>query len=507
MGNNGNPDEFDPTKDDGFLKNLEKTLESSDYGNEVIDIDTGDVTTSILTIGEDGKNEEDGEEVSLPVIDTSSIYEEEVPMEKEVGDDVIENISNQLASQVGMEYNIQEELKKKVRQTEGKPIWLMPTIIAAGVFLIGVLFLFVSKTGRNFLLSHGIGKLFADNATYVPEEGRKVAKGILFLLPSFAGNEPEQGDGEVIPQPVPGYEEITPEPSAEPSVTEEPQKEPEVVHHFLVLGMDDASDGGEVSSDLILMVTVKAGSGEVKLTTILRDLFVSMPGSGEDKLCLAHAKGGIGLVYDTLEKNLGIRPDGYFLFSYDKFRSFVDYVGGVNISLTAKEADYLNKTNYISKPENRVVVNGENHLNGDQALGYCRIRHVGTAQNEYNDIGRTARCQRIIMALYEQNKGRGIMELYSILTECFRMLTTDINGEECSNYLNLFLNMPQVAFSSYRIPAEGSYTTSIIRGKVALVADLGQNRALWQEFLYPPEPEEEETQTMKQDAAIPNIAP
>ena len=50
MGNNGNPDEFDPTKDDGFLKNLEKTLESSDYGNEVIDIDTGDVTTSILTI-------------------------------------------------------------------------------------------------------------------------------------------------------------------------------------------------------------------------------------------------------------------------------------------------------------------------------------------------------------------------------------------------------------------------------------------------------------------------
>ncbi len=235
MGNNGNPDEFDPTKDDGFLKNLEKTLESSDYGNEVIDIDTGDVTTSILTIGEDGKNEEDGEEVSLPVIDTSSIYEEEVPMEKEVGDDVIENISNQLASQVGMEYNIQEELKKKVRQTEGKPIWLMPTIIAAGVFLIGVLFLFVSKTGRNFLLSHGIGKLFADNATYVPEEGRKVAKGILFLLPSFAGNEPEQGDGEVIPQPVPGDEEITPEPSAEPSVTEEPQKEPEVVHHFWCL--------------------------------------------------------------------------------------------------------------------------------------------------------------------------------------------------------------------------------------------------------------------------------
>ncbi|MDE7327715.1 MAG: LCP family protein [Lachnospiraceae bacterium] len=503
MGENENPDDFDPTMDTRFLKNLEKTLESSEYGNEVIDIDTGDTTTSILTIGEDGENKEGFKEVSLPVIDTSSIYEEEMPMEKEVDDDVIENISSQLASQVGMEYIIQEEQRKKVRPAGKKPVWLLPALVAAGVFLVGGLFLFVSKTGRNFLLSHGIGKLFADNATYMPEGGRKVAKGILFLLPSFAGDEPDPGSQVT---PGPDQESPTPEPSLEPSVTEVPPEPEEIIRHFLVLGMDDAAQGGEVSSDLIMMVTVKE-SGEVKLTTILRDLFVSMPGRGEDKLCLAHARGGIGLVYDTLEENLGIRPDGYFLFSYDKFRSFIDRVGGVNLSLTAKEADYLNKTNFISKPENRVMVNGENHLNGDQALGYCRIRHVGTAQNEYNDIGRTARCQRVIMALYEQNRGRGIAELYGILTECFRMLTTDITGEECSNYLNMFLNMPKVTFSSYRIPAEGSYTTSIIRGRAALVADLGQNRALWQEFLFPKKAEQEDTVTEPVDVAVPGTTP
>ncbi len=240
---------------------------------------------------------------------------------------------------------------------------------------------------------------------------------------------------------------------------------------------------------------MNATRGEVKLTTILRDLFVTMPGSGEDTLCLAYARGGIALVYDTLERNLGIRPDGYLLFSYDKFRSFVDRLGGVTISLTAKEADYLNKTNYISMPENRTVASGENHLNGDQALGYCRIRHVGTAQNEYNDIGRTARCQRFIMALYEQNRGRGAAELYGILRECFALVTTDITGEECSSYLNLFLNMPESTFSTYRIPAEGSYTTSIIRGRAALVADLAENRAMWQDFLFPPRQPEKEGNT------------
>ena len=69
------------------------------------------------------------------------------------------------------------------------------------------------------------------------------------------------------------------------------------------------------------------------------------------------------------------------------------------------------------------------------------------------------------------------------------MLTTDITGEDCSDYLNLFLTMPTATFSSYRIPAEGSYTTSIIRGQAALVADLRQNRTLWQEFLYPKVPD------------------
>lgn len=162
------------------------------------------------------------------------------------------------------------------------------------------------------------------------------------------------------------------------------------------------------------------------------------------------------------------------------------------MTLTAKEADYLNKTDYISQPENRTLVVGDNHLNGDQALGYCRIRHVGTAQNEYNDIGRTARCRRFIEALYTQSMDKNLGELYQNLKQCFALLTTDITGDECTSYLEKFLNMKKAEFSYFRIPAEGSYTTSIIRGKSTLVADLVQNRLLWKEFLFPEREESEE---------------
>lgn len=470
MEKNENPEEFDPTENDGFLQNLEEVFKAAEFENEAIDIDT-ESETSILTIREEAPEE-------LPVIDTSDIYGDEVPEEKEVDDEVIENISNQLASQVGAEYSVQQELKKR----KEKPVWALPAGIAAGVFLLGILLFAVSKPGRNFLISHGIGKIFGNQTTYAPEESRALRNGLLCFFPSFDEKMPEDGGEE----DAPAQEEPTPAATAAPA---EPQEE--AIFHFLVLGMDEQEENGEASSDLMLVVTVNAENGEIKLTTILRDLFVSLPGIGEEKICMAHTRGGISLVYDTLELNLGIRPDGYFLFSYDKFRDFIDRLGGVDIALTAKEADYLNKTNYISRPENRVLVNGENHLNGDQALGYCRIRHVGTAQNEYNDIGRTARCQRLIMALYEQNRSRSAAELYSILTDCFSMLTTDITGEECSSYLNKFLNMPEITFSSYRIPAEGSYTTGIIRGRAALVADLAENSALWQEFLFPPDTQEE----------------
>jgi len=58
MEKNEYPDDFDPTRDEGFLKNLEKVLASSAYENEAIDIDTGDQNTSILTIGEDVEEEQ-----------------------------------------------------------------------------------------------------------------------------------------------------------------------------------------------------------------------------------------------------------------------------------------------------------------------------------------------------------------------------------------------------------------------------------------------------------------
>ena len=61
---------------------------------------------------------------------------------------------------------------------------------------------------------------------------------------------------------------------------------------------------------------------------VLRDLFVNLPGIGDDKICTAYTRGGITLVYQALEDSLGLRPDGYLLFTYDGFRALIDRLCG-----------------------------------------------------------------------------------------------------------------------------------------------------------------------------------
>ncbi|MDE7297694.1 MAG: LCP family protein, partial [Lachnospiraceae bacterium] len=327
------PEEFDPSGTNEFQENLAKAIGEEESKVE-IDIETDD-SPSILTISEDSPEEQELDE--LPVIDTSCIFEDEIPEEQEVDDEVLEIISSQLASQVGNDYPEDAETEKKRRL----PVWVLPVAVTLSCIALVAFLLCGTKAGRNFLLAHGIGKIFGDNTTYEPADATPApdASSAPSDIPQLTGEAEPTSQPEEVPTPEPTGE-ITP--SAEPTAPPDEPKE-QSIFHFLLLGMDEEEE--QKSSDLMMLLTIDTAAGKVKLTTILRDLFVSLPGIGDDKICTAYAKGGISLVYQVMEESLGLRPDGYLLFTYDGFRSLIDRLGGIDMTLTAKEADYLNKTN------------------------------------------------------------------------------------------------------------------------------------------------------------------
>jgi anionic cell wall polymer biosynthesis LytR-Cps2A-Psr (LCP) family protein len=160
------------------------------------------------------------------------------------------------------------------------------------------------------------------------------------------------------------------------------------------------------------------------------------------------------------------------------FMDIVDMLGGIDIELSQKEADYLNsRGNWDVNPGSAgkwKLKAGMNHLTGEQALAYSRIRAVGNA-----DFGRTDRQRKVLTILVNKCKDLNMIELNNLLQKVLPMITTDLSNSEILGYaLEVFPLLSNLTIETMRIPANGAYKSQSIRGMSVLVPDLTKNREL-----------------------------
>ena len=242
------------------------------------------------------------------------------------------------------------------------------------------------------------------------------------------------------------------------TVTTADNKEKEVSHivNILLIGVEEFENAR--NTDTMMVATMNTKDNSLKLTSLMRDLYVQIPGYKDNKLNSAYSKGGIELLYETIELNFDIHLDGYCLVNFDAFEKIVDMVGGVEITLTSKEANYLNTTNYISNREERNVVEGKQTMSGNQALGYCRVRRVSTG-TENNDYGRTQRQRIVLEAIYNKLKKKNIIELALLMKDILTKIPieTDIKEADFKNYLEEAVDLKVKEIDTYRVPSDGSF--------------------------------------------------
>ena len=126
------------------------------------------------------------------------------------------------------------------------------------------------------------------------------------------------------------------------------------IKNIALFGLDSRSDGTEgdsSNSDVIMVLTVDNKHKKLKLTSILRDSYVSIEGetsSGEhvdymDKINAAYSVGGYELAIRTLNRNFGLNIMDYVTIDFTDTAAIVDAFGGVEISLTAEEKWEINQ--------------------------------------------------------------------------------------------------------------------------------------------------------------------
>ncbi len=157
----------------------------------------------------------------------------------------------------------------------------------------------------------------------------------------------------------------------------------------------ELATGGEVGTertDTIMLIHVPK-SGPSTMVSIPRDSYVTIPGSGRDKINASFAIGGPQLLVRTVEEATGVRIDHYAQIGFSGFAGIVDALGGIDVCLDRPIDDPLAGINLPA---------GCQKLNGAQSLGFVRTRATDLA-----DIDRINNQRKFLSALLAKASSPG----------------------------------------------------------------------------------------------------
>lgn len=216
--------------------------------------------------------------------------------------------------------------------------------------------------------------------------------------------------------------------------------------NILLIGQDRRPGEGRQRSDSMILVTVNKSKKTITLTSFMRDQYVQIPGYMPHKLNHTYQYGGMKLLNETLRLNFGVRVDGNVEVDLNGFTKVINLLGGVEINMTEKEAEYIGACFH------KEMKAGVNLLNGDEAMLYSQLREIDT------DYRRAERQRKVLMAIINKYKNQPLDELLSLTEQILPLVTTDMSNTEILGYaLEIFPMLTEMQYGTMRIPVEGTF--------------------------------------------------
>lgn len=255
------------------------------------------------------------------------------------------------------------------------------------------------------------------------------------------------------------------------------QKDDSIIN-ILLVGSDKRVDWSEAGrSDSTMIATLDLKNKRLKITSLMRDMYVPIPNYGENKFNVAYSYGGVPLLYQTIAQNFDIKLDGFIVVDFDAFIKVINTIGGVKIELTDAEQKYL--TTAYKKGTVLKLKKGVNNMNGAQALAYCRIR-----QDAQGDFGRTERQRKVMQSIFHKAKKMSFSQLVELAEEVMPYISTDLTNDEIISYLTSIIMLGTTEIDQMRLPLDGSFENTRIDKKAVLIPDLEVNKQALQEFIF-----------------------
>lgn len=257
--------------------------------------------------------------------------------------------------------------------------------------------------------------------------------------------------------------------------------------NILLMGGDSRDMNAYGLTDSIMILSINRDEALVKMTSVMRDTWVNIPGHGSQKINAAQNYGGPELAVQTVNENFGTDIEDYVLVNMEDLMQIVDLMGGVVVDVSENERkvanDYINEydrwTNTVGYTgERQITETGVIRLNGLQAMGYCRDRYTGS------DFDRVMRQQEVLISLATEAQEMEVEDLLNVAGQIADIVNTSLDKEELEDLATAFMVMEVEDVQQYRIPADGAFQSGTFSGTWMIKPDLAKNQQLLHQFIY-----------------------
>ncbi|WP_432403026.1 LCP family protein [Wukongibacter sp. M2B1] len=222
------------------------------------------------------------------------------------------------------------------------------------------------------------------------------------------------------------------------------------IEHILLVGIDSRrNDFKYARADSIIIASINKATSQIKLTSIMRDTYVKIPRHKNNRINAAYAYGGAKLLKETINRNFNLNIEKYIVINFRGFKKVIDILGGLDVNLKKYEVNELNRciVGLGGSRSQFVKQSGLRHLNGEQALAYCRIRKVGKG-----DYERTGRQRTVVKLIIEKVKELSFSEYPKLIASMYPYVKTNISNGECLKLIYRYYNVEDWSVASIQIP-------------------------------------------------------
>ena len=237
----------------------------------------------------------------------------------------------------------------------------------------------------------------------------------------------------------------------------------------------------ECHSDTIMILSLNRRSKQVKIVSVYRDTYLDNTNGEYRKATECYYYGGPERSVSMLNKNLDLDIKDYVAVNFNAVVKVIDLLGGIDLEITDEEMNYINgycveNQEVTGVSYTPLSTSGYVHLDGIQALAYCRIRYT-----EGWDFKRTERQRTVLTLVYQKAVHQGPAALLSIANAMLPQIATSMDNMEIIGLVT--------GIGSYRIGEQSGFPidqtpANVDAGDCVVPINLASNVSKLHAFLF-----------------------